>query len=556
MALLDSLGSGTSPLGPVAPGIGDQFMPGGPHQGEFENPSNIDAILQDAYLGHSRAAPKPRKSNPSIDLVAKKAKQDIAQWQKREERFQRHQEMVELKKPDVSPDQDAVVMSDPLGILSKVTGSLAKQKVMREVRARRPEMRDSAQAIENGLILFDERRERDWVDSLHNPVQYDELQSGLLRGWYCARVAFDSEQAAQSDAMDDFDYFPWIVDVFDPANVYPNSPSGKYTRVTHRYWTTIGDLLDNSEFPDAEKILEEYDDESKVVEVTAVYEFNDRWDYHCAFLSDCGEPQFLKSPAPMGYMPWVIVLAGGFFSRQTPWNGKGNTDYTGGMGVGIMHTIEQNQSYLNRYASMAMTTLGDAANSYMGLFTDGDEDQVPEDGFKRGGSGKFAKDAKILPIHSIQNMEWILPALKMFEERNFNYLLPKMAFAAGDGAISSGYMASLFMNAASDIIFPYVRAWELFRAKISSATSAPSKVPSWCPRLQPRNSPCIRGASSSRRMSTSRARRSSSPSTLCPSRTRSTWVNWLSLWSIKISSRGIPHEVTITSGSRTPSSKT
>jgi len=447
-------------------GVGTEFFTGGPPQQEQAMQKDMEMLLQQAPSSATAGKTKPaRKSNPTLDSIIKKADHDVALWRHRNDRFQEHQEKVELIEPlDVPDDEDALVLNDPLVILQKITGMVSKQPITREYRPRRPDLKESAQAGENAILRFDREREDRWSDEeLHAPMFYEEFQTMLLRGWACARVGFNSRDAAEFDG-DPYEYYPWDIYLADPANVYTNSTQ-KYTRVTHRFKTSVAELLDSAEFEGMDKALHDLDEEDEI-EVTGVYEFNKRWDYHCVYVSQGSDQRWLKKPQAVGYMPWVIGLGGGFFFRDTPWGGD-KSSYTKFIGMGILHTIDLNQKYLNKYVSMMATMVGDSANPFTALFSDNDEDTVPEGGFKRGGSAKYERAGKLEQLTKEKDLQAVLPLMSLLQDRQDRGTIPRTLYGVtSEGQVASGFMASLLMTAAQDIVFPFIRAWELFRRRL------------------------------------------------------------------------------------------
>lgn len=455
----------TAGAGNYTPGIGTRLRTGGPTIGVHDREDDFDEFLKTKPGTPPKAGAKTsRKSNPSLSLVQKKAQSDVKFWRHRNERMREHQEMVQQSMPQVGEGEDAIVLNDNLGIIQKISGMLAKQTPMKEVRPRRPDLGDSAEALSFALDLMDEKQEDASAEALRNPIQYEEIQTELLRGWLATRVSFDSEMA-NSFAGDPYDYYPYKDEIYDPATVYPNAATTKYTRVTHEYAVTLGELRDNTEFdPKALRGFDSVDDD-KSITVTGVYEFNDRWDYHAVYSKDLRDGVWLKKPTPMGYMPWVITLAGGMFYRWTPWQ-KDESTWTRDMGVGILHTIALNSKYLNRYYSMAATMIGDSANAFTAIYSKNPEDDAPAGGFKRGSSQRFDPDARLEQLTKEKDLRAILPFIQALEDRKDRYSLPKIAYATGDSTISSGYMASLYQYAATDIVFPYIRSWELHRRMV------------------------------------------------------------------------------------------
>lgn len=463
------------------PGMGTKHVSGtGPIAKEFVDPTEVDARVDEGSVGDgdkdgdggkAKKKKKLRSSSVTIEEVRKRADQDVELWRARNERFKNHQKQIELRGAvdEDEDEEDSVILNDPLVLVQKISGMLSKQTEQIEYRPRRPNTGKEAQAGENALRLIEKEREYAWSAALHGPVKYEEFQCELLRGWLCARVSFDSQAVVEWEEgdRDPYSYFPWRIHLADPANIYPNNPTMEFTRVTHRFKTTVGEMRDNSEFGDEGLPEGAGDDEG--IEVTAVYEFSKRYDYHCVYYTGKGGSEgFVKKPTAMGYMPWVIVLAGGVFYRGTPWDES--DDWTKHVGVGILHTVAKNQELLNKYVTMLATVVGDNANPYRALFTDGTEEEVPQE-FRRGGTGKFSKDAKILPVTdakdaTMQGIGALVELLQMRQDRGS--ISPVLFGGAGanPATAASGFQAAIYMAAAHDIIFPYVRAWELFRSLV------------------------------------------------------------------------------------------
>lgn len=456
------------------PGMGTKEIPGtGPIKALVTNYEDVDSRVDEnteGKTGKTGGTKKSRRSDVSLEDVKTWADKDVALWKAREERFKAHQWLAELKTEVVASGEEAITLNDPLVLIQKISGMLSKQAHCIEFRPRRPDTGKEAQAAENALRLVEREREYSWSSALHGPVKYEELQCALLRGWLCARVSFDSKAVVEweENGGDPYEYFPWRIYLADPANIYPNNPTLEYTRVTHRFKATVGELRDSSEFDGLDESLGEAQDD-EVLTITAVYEFSNRHDYHCVYTEGKGGAKgWIKKPTPMGYMPWVIVLAGGMFYRAVPW--ESGEEWTKHVGVGVLHTVAQNVELLNRYVTMLATVVGDSAESYKALFTDDVEIEVPER-FVRGGTGKFPKDSKIESVSeakdgTTQGIGALIEVLQSRQDRGS--ISPVLYGGAGAGPSigASGFQAALFMAAAQDIIFPYVRAWELFRGLV------------------------------------------------------------------------------------------
>ena len=264
------------------PGMGTAQIPGtGPIKALVTEYQDIESrVDENSDGGKKDQSPKVRSTTISLEDVKRKADGDVTLWKAREKRFQDHQALAELRTVDVAvKGEEAVTLNDPLVLIQKVAGMLSKQTHSVEFRPRRPDTGKEAQAAENALRLVEREREYAWSSALHGPVKYEELQCALLRGWLCARVSFDSKAVVdwEESEGDPYEYSPWRIYLADPANVYPNNPTLEYTRVTHRFKTTVGELRDTSEFEGLDKSLGDAQDDEVLV-VTAVYEFSKRYD--------------------------------------------------------------------------------------------------------------------------------------------------------------------------------------------------------------------------------------------------------------------------------------
>lgn len=445
-------------------GAGTEITPGlGPPNEEVLQRGDKD--LTGDTKGGERASAGPR-STPTVEQVVAWAKHDIDLWADRNDRMKDHQERSELRvSGDTSEDEEAVVLNDPLVLILKLAGMLAKQPSRIDVVPRKTEYKDLAEAVKNALTWMDVEQDSRRAQSLRTEQKYEEFQSVLLRGWLCARVAFNCCDA-DDDGLDPHEYMPVTVYLADPALVYPNSTMGTYTRVTHQYEASVGELLNAAELD--EKLVSAAvgdREDSEVVRVTGVYEYSKRWNYHCVLMGEGPNAVWLKKPTPMDYMPWVIVLAGGMFYRWTPWDT--NKEYTKHMGVGILHSVAMNQDYLNRYVSMLATMVGDSADPFIAIYSDNAEDEAPEGGFKRGGHKRFGKETKLDQLTRMKDVQHTAPLVQIFQDRQERGTIPRMLYGGADNTQGkSGYLAALYMAAAYDVVFPYIRAWELFKKLI------------------------------------------------------------------------------------------
>src|SRR5438132_2881390 len=136
----------------------------------------------------------------------------------------------------------------------------------------------------------------------------------------------------------------------------------------------------------------------------------------------------------------------------------------------MLHTLHQTNQYRNRIFSLLATKAVETANPFTAIMSDHPEDEAPQDGFVRGQNKRFRKDTAIQRItrHERGAEDLVIPLIKGLEERQEKSSLIRALWGmgGGDAGTNSGFQTSFFIAVAHDIVFPYIRSWELFQQKV------------------------------------------------------------------------------------------
>jgi hypothetical protein len=201
-----------------------------------------------SYSGPSsgKAKEKGRKA-PTVEDILERAKEVEDFWEPRNERMQRHQELYDLReKPSEKRGQMKIYPNDPRVVLRKVAGMSARRKFRIEAPPKGEHLADSAQRIENWCRWWERYTNRQWVQGLHNNLNYDESMSLFKRGWIATRVMLNPDDETFTSC-----------DLFDPYTIYPKPRGRGYQYVCHIYEATVDELL--WDFPDAPKSFKQMD---------------------------------------------------------------------------------------------------------------------------------------------------------------------------------------------------------------------------------------------------------------------------------------------------------
>jgi hypothetical protein len=227
---------------------------------------------------------------------------DVDRWEMRNQRFRRDQELYQLKKPtNISAryQQDITVLNDPKVLLKKMSRLIARHPGIIDVPAKAGLNGTIAQKIENWLYGVDQGINHRWMLGLHNPYRYDQAFFQCLRGWgaYCTMLYPEGREYMQSDPSALFYHC-----VVDPADVYPSVAGETVNRVTHSYWATVAELIDDPMFEDQLEAWR-YLDEQQRIQVKALY-WRDRdhtwWHAVLSSMSVKGDSMWIKEPVELG----------------------------------------------------------------------------------------------------------------------------------------------------------------------------------------------------------------------------------------------------------------
>jgi len=385
-------------------------------------------------------------------------RQDMDRWDQRNQRFWKEQDLYKLTTPTSIPVRNrnnVVTLNDPKALVNKVVRILARHHNIIDVDPAPGVDPNISQKIENTLYMIDRAINQRWVMALHNPYRWDQAFSATLRGWICERTMVDPTGTAR---LRDDPSALWNHQVVDPACVYPYVAGGDVRRVTHSYQTTVGDLCHDpllTPFIDPDWHEQDY---RSLCHVTAVYwQAADGGWYH-AILGGVGPGSglagngglWIKQPMELGYNPWTIVLCGGAFYRETPWD---DTEFIEDVGTGILDAICQNQSYMDRMVTRLNELLAQESNPALTVYTNSGRSK-PVD-MSAGARNWFAADDKV-EVHRIgPKLDDFEMLFKIFSERQARGGISDAFFADNLMQGQNGLAAATALAAARDVLFPF-----------------------------------------------------------------------------------------------------
>ncbi|RJQ55635.1 MAG: hypothetical protein C4521_01850 [Actinobacteria bacterium] len=401
----------------------------------------------------------PGSSEADLDRIRKMADEDWARFQELRSRWEEDQRLYELREPTKKipeGEEKPVVLNDPQVYIKKISGKIARYDHGVEHAPRKPDGKETAQLFENAA----KRARRQWdfrySEGVKNRLNFDEAQMLLLRGFIAGRILLRTEPPDD----DPFEYCPWDYRPFDASNLAWFNAGGRLVRVTHRYTATIGELLDDENFPEAQNI-EDYNAEdadlTETVEVTCVYMYGAGYDFYAAY-TDKG---FVANPVALGYMPWIIMAATGAFYEQTPWD---KTEYVRYQGTGFLEAFKGNLSLLERYLTMFATQLAGNSNPATALFTN-DEGKAEQIDIRPGAKMVFAQNDKFTPVQIGASPQQYQAFIQWLQDRVNKATVPAAWFGEGQG-LNTAMETSLLLGAAADTLWPYIDTLTLFYAMV------------------------------------------------------------------------------------------
>lgn len=401
----------------------------------------------------ARTGKSPGASDDTLSELVAYAQRDQARWEKRNQRFQKDQELYSLQKPGESSswskkDTDIIILNDPRVLIKKVSRILARHPNVIENAPSSPALTTTAQRMENFCYSWDQSIATRWVGGLHNPYRYDQSFFVTLRGWLSERTVI------MPDGVDDMESDPAAIydhQIFDPAQVYPATSGNNIVRVSHVYQATAAELLDDPVLetadPAAIKVLEEAAP-TAVQKVQAFYwKAADGGWYHAILIGS----EWFKKPIELGYNPWTIVLANGAAYRATSWDEEAYLDQ---IGTGLLDESSENQKYLNRAITKLNSLLSLEANPPVTVFT---PDGRPIKVNFEPGSRMFMTSKDKMDIHRIGPQLGDYKLLwDILTQRAERAGLPAAFFAEYTGESSMAH--AVLMSAGRDVLYPFTEA--------------------------------------------------------------------------------------------------
>lgn len=380
----------------------------------------------------------PRRKKPSREKIQALIQRATDFWSLRDVRMDEDLALYRMTKVPEG-EGEVVIRNIPWVLVEKASSILSKQ--MPSIDAVPPEnrLRGAAQAIEDFLRYAWEVWDRRWMQGLHGPLLRDMAHFLCLRGWVTVRIAYNADAPAGELPVDLY--------VCDPRQVYPQLGANGLRYVIHRYWATVGEVLD--EWPEAEKVLKERD-EDQVVEVIAYYD--DWWHY----LEVDGEE--VKPPTAHGYgfVPWIVATGLGAPIRATT---KDQLHWTREVGVSLFHGIRRAYEQLNKVVSQLATEVARVANPPTVYYYDPARPDNPQPIKLSAGATNFLyfDRERVEVLQVTPNPANAAPVINALMEDIEKGGLPGVLWGVGSG---SGFALTLQTDAAMDTLHPLSRVLE------------------------------------------------------------------------------------------------
>lgn len=383
-------------------------------------------------------AKAPKRKKPSREKLQALIQRATDFWTLRDQRMDEDLALYRMAKVPEG-EGEIVIRNIPWVIVEKSSSILSKQ--MPSIDAVPPEnrLRQAAQAIEDFLRYAWEVWDRRWMQGLHGPILRDMAHFLCLRGWVTVRISYNADAPSGELPVDLF--------VCDPRQVYPQLGSNGLRYVVHRYWATVGEVLD--EWPEAEKALKGRD-EDEVVEVIAYYD--DWWHY----LEVDGVE--VKPPTAHGYgfVPWIVATGLGAPVRATT---RDQLHWTREVGVSIFHGIKRAYDQLNKVMSQLATEVARVANPPTVYYYDPARPDNPQPIKLSAGATNFLyfDRERVEVLQVTPNPANAAPVINALMEDIEKGGLPGVLWGVGQG---SGFALTLQSDAAMDTLHPLSRVLE------------------------------------------------------------------------------------------------
>uniref|UniRef100_A0A7C5RU72 Portal protein n=1 Tax=Thermomicrobium roseum TaxID=500 RepID=A0A7C5RU72_THERO len=397
------------------------------------------AEVQDLLEPGVTAAPKqPKRRRPSREQIANLVQRATEFWSLRDRRMDEDLSLYRMAEIPEG-EGEVVIRNIPWVMVEKASSILSKQPPSIDAVPPENRLKEAAQAIEDFLRYAWEIWDRRWMQALHGPLLRDIAHFLCLRGWVTIRVSYNADAPPGEIPVD--------LHVCDPRQVYPQLGSSGLRYVVHRYWATVGEILD--EWPEAEKRLSGRD-EDEVVEVVAYYD--DWWHY----LEVDGIE--VKPPTEHGYgfVPWVVATGLGAPVRATQ---RDQTHWTQEVGVSIFHGIKRAYRQLNRLVSQLATEVARVANPPTVYYYDPARPDNPQPIRLSAGATNFLyfDRERVEVLQVTPNPANAAPVMQALLDDVEKGGLPGVLWGVGQG---SGFALTLQTDAAMDTLHPLTRVLE------------------------------------------------------------------------------------------------
>lgn len=385
------------------------------------------------------ARPTPRRRRPSVEQIQQLAQRALQFWALRDQRMDEDYQLYRMEKPQTDLPGEVVVRNTPWVLVEKASSLLGRQPLSIDVVPPDPRLRDAAQRLEDFLRWCWEVWNQRWMQGLHGPLLRDIAHFLCLRGWVAIRVAYDPD-APEGE-------IPVSLHLADPRQVYPQLGSNGIRYVVHRYWSTVGEILD--EWPEAKRLFGDHE-EDEILEVVAYY---DDW-WHAVLVDN----QVVKPPTAHGYgfVPWVVATGLGAPIRATETD---TTHWTAEVGVSLFHGIKQAYQQVNRIISQLATEVARVANPPVVYYYDPARPDTPQPIRLDSGATNFLYfDRERVDILQVTpNPANAQPVLQSLLDDMEKGGLPGVLWGVGQG---SGFALTLQTDAAMDTLQPLVATLE------------------------------------------------------------------------------------------------
>lgn len=381
---------------------------------------------------------RPRRPRPTVDQIRSMVHRATSFWHLRDLRMD--EDLALYRMSEVPEGEGEVVIRNiPWVMVEKASSILAKQFPSIDAIPPENRLREAAQAIEDFLRYAWEVWDQRWIQGLHGPLLRDIAHFLCLRGWVTIRIAYNADAPPGELPVDLY--------VCDPREVYPQLGSNGIRYVIHRYWSTVGEVLD--EWPEAEKKLKGRD-EDEIVEVVAYYD--DWWHY----LEVDGIE--IKPPTEHGYgfVPWIVATGLGAPVRATE---RDQNHWTGEVGVSIFHGIKRAYRQMNRLVSQLATEVARVANPPTVYYYDPARPDTPQPIKLSAGATNFLyfDRERVEVLQVTPNPANAAPVMQSLLDDIEKGGLPGVLWGVGQG---SGFALTIQADAAMDTLYPLTKVLE------------------------------------------------------------------------------------------------